>query len=321
MRTLLALSLVFFLPALAGCSNKSEPTQDSEIVLALNWFPEAEHGGFYAALVHGYYADVGLNVTIRPGGVGSPVVEEVATGRATFGVSNADVILLQREQGADVVALMAPLQHSPRCIMVHEESGFESIRDLSNVTLSMSEGRAFGMYIRKHARLEGVQIVPFNGGISNFMQGKAFAQQAYSFSEPFVAAQKGTKPRCLMTSEIGFDPYTSVLFCRTQTTTKAADVVDRFVKASVKGWQKYLEDPEETNRYINSINPEMSVEILEFGVDALRPLCREGDGPVGNMTRERWQALAKQLVEIGALQTTDPVENVLPTKPDASSKQ
>src|SRR4051794_1510305 len=39
----------------------------------LNWFPEAEHGGYYAALAHGYFAEEGVNVEIVPGGPKSPV--------------------------------------------------------------------------------------------------------------------------------------------------------------------------------------------------------------------------------------------------------
>ena len=37
-------------------------------------FPEAEHGGFYAALVRGYYREAGLDVRILPGGPETPVL-------------------------------------------------------------------------------------------------------------------------------------------------------------------------------------------------------------------------------------------------------
>ena len=61
--------------------------------LALNWFPEAEHGGFYAALVHGYYQKQGLQVEILGGGPDAPVIQRVATGAVEFGVTNADDVL------------------------------------------------------------------------------------------------------------------------------------------------------------------------------------------------------------------------------------
>ncbi len=70
--TVLALALLFA----GGCreQRRSEPGAGAgvqHVTLALNWFPEVEHGGFYAALVHGYYGDEGLEVEILPGGPGA----------------------------------------------------------------------------------------------------------------------------------------------------------------------------------------------------------------------------------------------------------
>ena len=64
MKTLtLVLSFLF---ALAGCGER--PAQHSGVRLALNWFPEAEHGGFYAAQVHGFFEQQGVQVEILAGG-------------------------------------------------------------------------------------------------------------------------------------------------------------------------------------------------------------------------------------------------------------
>ncbi len=302
------LAAALFGVACTGCSDSganSAAEKSGTITLALNWFPEAEHGGYYAALVHGYYEEAGLQVIIRPGGPGAPVVSEVATGKATFGVSNADQILIARAQEADVVALMAPIQDSPRCIMVHEESGISRLEELKNVTLAMSAGRPFALFLRKHTDLSGVQIVPYNGGVSEFLRGPKHAQQAYSFSEPFTARQHGAKPRCLMVSELGFNPYTSVLFSDRQTVDGQSEMVSRFVAASIRGWEKYLQDPRETNEYIHSINPEMSLEVLDFGVSALRPLCRTPEAGFGAMDHARWKTLAEQLVDVGLLRPAE----------------
>ena len=72
-----------------GTSSSAAPVP---ISLALNWFPEAEHGGFYAALVHGYFADEGLHVTIRPGGPKAPVIPEVADGRIKDKAANSPAV-------------------------------------------------------------------------------------------------------------------------------------------------------------------------------------------------------------------------------------
>lgn len=107
-----------------------------------------------------------------------------------------------------------------------------------------------------------------------------------------------------MVSEIGFDPYTSLLTVGRETLREKPEVVRKMVQASVRGWQKYLSEPAETNKYIQQQNPEMSQEILSFGVEALKPLCLPdamSADKLGQMTMERWRQLAEQLVEVEAL--------------------
>ncbi len=275
------------------------------VTLALNWFPEAEHGGFYAALVHGEFAKEGLDVTIQPGGPQAPVIPQVATGRVQFGVDNADKLLLGRVQEADVVAVYAPIQTSPRCILVHEESGitnFDELAAAKDFTLAMNPGQPFAQFLNKKFPMEGVQKVPYPGNLSQFLLNKRFGQQAYSFSEPFAAKQNGAKPRTLMLADIGFNSYTSLLVASRETMTKDAELVAKMVRASARGWEHYLRDPIETNAYIHKENPEMSPEILAFGVEDLRPLCAVKNGaPAGSMTPERWSDLVSQMTDAGSL--------------------
>ena len=79
------LALVAFL-ILSGCETEEQPitrntindsiTPLTKVSLQLNWFPEAEHGGYYAALIHGAYQEEGLDVEIIGGGPNSPVIQK-----------------------------------------------------------------------------------------------------------------------------------------------------------------------------------------------------------------------------------------------------
>jgi NitT/TauT family transport system substrate-binding protein len=274
--------------------------------LQLNWFPEVEHGGYYAALVHGLYEQQGLKVTIRPGGPGVPVVAQVASGRAAFGVAGAENVLLGWPQQAHTVGLMAPLQHSPRCIMVHEESGIRSFDQLENLTLAMSSSSMFSLFLQKRVPLKGVRVVPYSGSVAPFLLDRNLAQQAYVFSEPFVARKQGGKPHVLMVSDLGFDPYASVLITRPTMIETDPETVAKMVRASVQGWLRYLDAPDETNRYIAGLNREMDAEVLGFGAAELRGLCLDDQVNArnfGRMTLDRWQTLHDQLVEVEALST------------------
>jgi NitT/TauT family transport system substrate-binding protein len=289
-----------------GPSQATDHPDATHVELALNWFPEAEHGGYFAALVHGYYRDAGLEVKILPGAASSSVLQRVARNQVAFGIENADRILLARAQQADVVALLAPIQKSPRGIMVHAESGFKKIADISNVTLAVNSGASWVQYLKARVPLANVRFVPYSGSVAQFLVDQNFAQQAYVFSEPYIAREKGANAECLLMADTGYNPYTSVLLVSGENLRTRPELVAKFVAASVKGWQTYLDRPEETNRYLREVNPEMTAAILEYGVQSLRPLCLDGlPGPtaIGRMTLERWQTLAGQLVEVGAMKT------------------
>lgn len=296
---------------LSGCGRASsgdrasaESGERTKVRLLLNWYPEAEHGGYYAALSHGYYREAGIDVEIIKGGPSAPVVPQVDHGQAEFGIGNADVLLQARSQDANVVALLAPLQTSPRCIMVHASSGIKDLDDLKNLTLAVDNAAPYFAFLRKRLPLDGVTVVPYHGSVAEFLSDENFAQQGYVFSEPFVAKRQGGDPKSLLVADLGFNPYTSVLFTSETYLAENREIVRKVVAASRRGWAHYLEHPEETNRHIHEINPEMEIEALEYGIEALRPLARNSDaehGGVGGMTSERWQTLAQQLVDIGAI--------------------
>jgi NitT/TauT family transport system substrate-binding protein len=281
------------------------------VTLQLNWYPEAEHGGFYAAQVDGLYRREGLDVTILPGGPETPVPQLVTRGAATFGVVNADNILFSRAQQLPVVALMAPLQTSPRCLMVHASAGMRTFADLKDMTLAMSNSQAFSFYLRKKVPLHDVRIVPYAGSVAPFLHDPNYGQQAYVFSEPFVAKKEGGDPQVLMLADLGFNPYTSLLFTSEKTLRQQPELVRKMVAATVAGWARYLEDPGATNALIHRLNPQMDMDILDYGAQAVKPLVLAGEvfkdakavqpPAIGWMTRRRWQELADQIVWCGQL--------------------
>lgn len=297
--------------SVAGCgASKSELSNADgmdRVVLMLNWFPEAEHGGFYAAKVHGVFEQHGLDVEIRPGGPSAPVAQELVSGRVQFAIGNADDVLVFRQQDVPVVALMAPIQNTPRCILVHDQSPIQKLTDLAGVTLQAGAGRPYLTFMEKKGLLEGVQVVPYSG-VSKFAADTSSAMQAYSFSEPLLARQQGAVVRTLMVSETGFNPYASCLVATEDYLTANQDVARRMVVACREGWRKYFESPGEVNAAILADNQHgMTTEVLQFGTDELRPLCIP-DGmtaeDIGGMSHARWQSLFEQFVEIGLIEPT-----------------
>jgi NitT/TauT family transport system substrate-binding protein len=184
--------------------------------------------------------------------------------------------------------------------MVHRQSGISNLQDLKNVTLALGNGPTFVEYMTLHLPLENVETVTYTGSIAPFLANERFAQQAYVFSEPYLAQQQGADPLNLMVSEIGFNPYASLLTTTSGTCAQDPELVTKLVRASLRGWKQYLADPQKTNELIDQLNPDMNPQALSYGVQQITRLCRPGGEtslPLGSMTRERWQTLIDQLVE------------------------
>ncbi len=275
----------------------------TKVTLLLNWYPEAEHGGFYAAQVHGIYEKHGLDVEIRSGGKSLLVPQELMLNRAQFGVANADDVFIARNEDVPLVALMAPIQDGPRCILTRKDSGIDSFEKLANIKLQIDPTRPYIPFLKSKGFLQDrVELVPYPGVVAHLVADKNTACQGYNFSEPFMARQQGVEVNELMLSTIGYNPYASLLVTLDSTVEKNKELCNKMRLASIEGWQKYLENPAQANEIILKNNKQgMEKEALDYGVVALKKLCiPEGfeESEVGKMTPERWEGLRNTLVEL-----------------------
>ena len=298
---------------LFACAGEAPPAEVLEVVVApapvavtvqLNWFPEPEFGGIYEAKEAGTYDKAGLDVQILAGGAGTPVLQQVATGRSTFGLTTADEVLLARAQGADVVAVFATYQKHPACIMTHRKRGVTDLSELKGGTLALEDGIPFAQWLSKKFAFEGVTRVPYSGGVAGFLLDENYAQQGYVTSEPILAKKQGADPVCLMVADTGYNPYANVVVTSGAEIKDHPDVVKRFVEATQAGWDAYLVDGTRANAKIATLNTAVDAAALQEMWHTQQMLVKGGaaeKGGVGVMEEARWTELAAQLLEIGAL--------------------
>jgi NitT/TauT family transport system substrate-binding protein len=303
--------------ASVGASSSPGGGVGTKVKLALNWIPEPEFGGFYAAREGGAYLRQGLDVEVMGGGAGVPVLQMVATGRSEFGTVGGDELVIARSRGADVVAIFATFQKSPQGIMVHESRKLRSLRDVfQSGTLAVEPGLPYAAYLRKQFPWDGVQIVPYDGGVARFLADSNFAQQCYVTSEPLAAKRQGGHPQVFLIADAGYNPYTTVVIARRELVAEKPEMVNAFVAATAEGWRAYLADPRSTNELLGRLNPSMDAATLQAAADAERPLIeteQTKQAGLGTMTAERWDTLAKQLVELNLIdRAPTPAELFLP---------
>jgi NitT/TauT family transport system substrate-binding protein len=318
----LLLASLACIAALLACSRSSEKSaqgggEAAKVKLILNWVPEPEFGGFYAARDSGAYKRAGVDVEILGGGAGSPVLQMVATGKVEFGVSSADEIITAAARGADIVALFAVFQTSPLGLMAHASRGAKSIADvLSSGTLAVEPGLPYIVYLKKKYGFDKVQVVPYDGGVARFVAEKDFAQQCFVSSEPIAARRKGAEPTVFLVADEGYNPYLGVVITRKSFWKENPERVRAFVRATREGWRSYLDDPGPANAVMGKLNTSMDAQTLAAATELQEPFIeteetKKQPSSLGRMTRERWETLGKQLVELGIIDRAPPVDDYL----------
>jgi NitT/TauT family transport system substrate-binding protein len=301
---------------IAGCDRESSAPSarpgTTAVTLTLDWKPEPEFGGFYAAKQSGAFARQGLDVDIRSAGEGAKTWQLVAAGKTDFAITAADQVLIARagESPADVVALFAVYQTAPQGVMTHAARGFSSLADVfaSDGTLAAENNAWLQFALKKYAPAK-VKVTAYMGGIGAFMAKPDYAQQCFVFSEPVLARRAGATPKTFLVADSGYNPYTTVVITSGRTLRERPQVVKAMAAACREGWRAYLTDPSPANAVMGALNKDMDPQTFAEGAMAQAPLIETGaDRPLGAMTRERWETLASQLVELKVIDKAPPAE-------------
>ncbi len=105
--------------------------------------------------------------------------------------------------------------------------------------------------------------------VANFLADPNYIQQIFVTSEPFYARQGGAEVRTLLISSSGYDPY-RVQFTTRDFALANPDVVAKFVRASIRGWQEYLRNPGPTDAYLLTLNPALNAAQEAYTAQQLR---------------------------------------------------
>jgi NitT/TauT family transport system substrate-binding protein len=277
-----------------------------KLVLLTSWYAQAEHGGFYQALATGLYQEQGLEVSIRMGG---PQVNgmQLLLNRQADVIVNYDLQVLKSiEQGLPVKAIAAAFQGDPQGMLTHADvSGLDALAG-KTVLVSTSGQTTWWPWLKQQYGLSDAQARPYTFNLQPFFNNPQAVQQAYASSELFQATQAGKQPNFYLFADAGYPPYGSTLVTRDEVIAERPQVLARFVAASMQGWKSYLDNPAPANELIKRDNPNMSDELLAWGVAKLKEyrLVEGGDAAtqgIGVITAERWGKTRDFMVETGLL--------------------
>ena len=256
LRRLAALAAVAVFVA-AGCSTGTPSAAPAiKIRLQLQWFPQAQFAGYFAAKDKGFYTAEGLDVEILAGGVDIVPATVVAGGNAEFGISWVPKMLASREQGADVQVIGQVFQRSGTLQVAWKDSNITKPEDWRGKKVgTWGFGNEHELYaaMRKvgidPAVAADVTIVPQDFTMTAFLNGEIDAAQAMIYNEyAQVLEAKNPDTGQLYTAadmdvismeSAGTAMLQDAIFASQAwlAQTGNEDVAIRFLRASFKGWQ------------------------------------------------------------------------------------
>jgi two-component system, cell cycle sensor histidine kinase and response regulator CckA len=290
----------------------ADPVHDIDHVrVQLNWFHQFQFAGFYAAELRGYFRDEGLAVEIVETIPGQDAVQELESGRSQFAVYDAK-ILSAWAHGRDVGLVAIILQRNPSTLLVHEDSTYLSVSDLLADPAARLVGPTGEMDPELRLTLAALGRNPDTvfprhkqpGDLAAFAARQLDVLPGYLTNEPFRLRRLGLAIRALRYSTESRSPFFGdSLICRGDLLRNRPDLVNRFRRAVLRGWEWALDNRAELVRIIPSRWPsghmQMIPEVLGDEAEAIDALIDRQVIPIGTISPTRLESIATRLRSAG----------------------
>ncbi|HWE62982.1 MAG TPA: ABC transporter substrate-binding protein [Chloroflexota bacterium] len=280
----------------------------------MNWDPEPEHGGQYAAEVLGYYKQAGLNEHIVPYNANANEAELISDNKITFGMMAADDLLAGRAAGYHLVAVLNTFQINPQCVMWHSGENIRSLADLSHHTVIRTPTNTWWKFLEKKYKYTYLTQIDNDFSFKAFYANPNAVLACFVTSEPYVAHQAGKQIKWALIADSGFDPYPQLMVTNDAMVRDHPDTVRAYVNASLRGWASFLANPAPTlsrlETYPDAKDYPLTPSAMLFSYIHLRSLVTGGEAQlhgIGTMSAQRFAELVPQLEGVGiSLHGLDP---------------
>lgn len=294
-------------------NNTGNPTK---ISVALDWLPYAMHAGLYVAKERSYFAEEGIDIDIHAPADAATILQTVAQGRDTFGLSTEPDVLVARAENIPVVSIAAMTQGPLYAIMVLDESDITRPRDLKDKRVGhagLPLERLLLDTVFKHDGLaNGIDDVKFiNVGydaLTGLLSGQIDGASSYYTNQPVIAeVQEGIKLRTMNVADYGVPSYYELVIVTNEDMIKNnPDVVERFLRAVTKGYKEAAANPQEAIKLMKQSNPELDTAVANKEILLEAPVWMANNGVFGWQEESRWLTFAQWMRDGGLL--TKPVD-------------
>ncbi len=309
MRDRLAL-LVFIFGLISFSISCSSEETVSEVKLALDWYPNANHIGLYLAEENGYFEDENLKVTIYTPSDPSTVLQTVASGADDFGMNYQPDVLIARSEGVPVVSVLGMVQHPLNSMMALQSSGNESPKDLKGKKVGYPgipwNEDALNTMLQSDglSGIDDVELVNVGWELGSSLISETVDAiiGAYFTHESIVLENEGHPVNVMRMEEWGVpDYYELVMVTSEDYLSKNPDIVERFTRAVSKGYTDAISDPQSGVDVLKKHAPEIDESVDRPGADLLRDLWKSKGGNFGTQEEIKWVSFAEWMKKRGII--------------------
>lgn len=213
------------------------------------WVPQAQFAGYYVALIKGFYKEAGIDLEIRPGGPGISTLNNIASGKDTFGTEWLMSGIVVASKGAPIVNIAQMFQTSGLMLVSSKKSGITDPKQM--------DGRTVGVWpslfsipptlLFKKFKIQP-KLVSQRFSIDEFIAGQLDVASAMTYNEYPLMLESGLKSSELNTfyfKDYGMNFPEDGIYVHRDTLQRDPELCRNFVKASIKGWKYAFEHPEE----------------------------------------------------------------------------
>ena len=281
----------------------------TKLVYQTSWTPEPDEAGIYQAVASGIYAAHGLDVVVNAGGPQLNSLQIFFAGGADFVTTDGFRVAAGITRDLPGIAIAAFYQKPPHVILSHPHAGNDTLEDLrgKHILISPPDRDSFWRWLKAKYGYRDDQALPYTFNMAPFLVDPQLSMQGYITAEPYLAQRAGISPIVHVLADHGYVDYYQVILASPGMVADRPDVVQRFVDATVKGWQSYLfGNPKPANDAIKASNPRMTDEAIAYARAAMKAhhLLDSGDaesGGLGAMSDATWNLLNRTMAQAGAL--------------------
>jgi NitT/TauT family transport system substrate-binding protein len=291
----------------------------TEVSLQLQWAPQAQFAGYFAARDLGFYEEEGLDVTLIDGG---PDVIPQQVGSAPdgpeFTISWVPKVLEAREAGSDLVNIAQVFQRSGTLSVAWADSGIDGPEDFGDKRIGVWDfGNEFEVTAAASAEglEEGVDyekvIQDFN--MLAFLEDDIDVAEAMIYNE-YAQVLETVNPdtgelyqpedmNVINYNEVGTAMLQDALFARAAWLAEEGneDVATRFLRASFRGWMHCRDNPDECIQFTVDAGSTLGAGHQAWMMNEINPLIWPSPNGIGIMDEAEWQQTVDVSLEAGII--------------------